>query len=105
MFEIYAKMYQQMNSTHYFSIKELLPQLTRGAPVSTRQLVELGVRPQRSEDVKNGTNCLTTPIRGKRDGCVVTMSGTHYKLLDVDPVYEALYPGARERLMNTLPSL
>jgi len=37
-----------MNSTHYFSIKELLPQLTRGAPVSTRQLVELGVRPRQA---------------------------------------------------------
>ena|ERR1035437_9848080 len=50
-------------------------------------------------------SCFTTPIVGKSGNCVVTQSGTHYKLLTVAPEYEVLYPGAFERLMNSLQEI
>lgn len=47
----------------------------------------------------------TSAIRGKCGDCVVTKSGTHYELGEVDPGYEHAYPGARERLFKTLPEV
>ena len=54
---------------------------------------------------ENGSHCLTTGIVGKSNGCVITRSGSHYKLLDVDQNYEKQYPGAFDRLMNSLPTV
>ena len=49
---------------------------------------------------------ITTGIVGKSaDGCVVTRSGSHYKLMEVDPAYEAEYPDAFNRLMNSLEAV
>jgi hypothetical protein len=61
------------------------------------------LRPQCLGGDRGDNDCLTTPIMGKtEDGYVVTRSGSHYKLLDVDPAYEAEYPDALNRLMNSL---
>lgn len=46
---------------------------------------------------------LTSSPVGKRDDCVVTKSGSHYKLGDVDPEYERLFPNAKKRLFDSLP--
>jgi hypothetical protein len=62
-----------------------------------------GKRPQ---DVTSLHSRVTTsPIIGKRWDEVVTRSGSHYTLLEVDPKYEAAYPGALKRLMDSLPEL
>lgn len=45
---------------------------------------------------------ITSRIVGKRNGSVVTYSGSEYKLLNVNPEYENLYPDAKNRLMNSL---
>lgn len=50
----------------------------------------------------DGKEITTSPIVGKRNGLVVTKSGSEYELLDVDPEYERLFPNARERFFNTL---
>jgi len=53
---------------------------------------------------EDGKSITTSRIVGKTiDGCVVTASGSVYSLGTVDPVYEELFPNARERLVNTLP--
>lgn len=52
-----------------------------------------------------GHEITTSHIKGKRDGCVVTHSGSEYELLDIDPNYEKLYPDAREKLFSTLPDV
>lgn len=53
---------------------------------------------------KDGRDITTSRIVGKTpEGHVRTRSGSTYELGDVDPAYEAEYPGARERLMETLP--
>ena len=56
----------------------------------------------------DGANVITSVIVGKtglkeslqRD--VVTKSGTRYILGEIDPAYEAIYPNARVRLMDSL---
>lgn len=57
---------------------------------------------QREKDVEAGTFCNTTPIVGKIDGKVVTRSRSQYTLLEVAPAYEAMFPDAFNRLMNSL---
>ncbi len=47
----------------------------------------------------------TSRIIGKRNGKVVTRSGSEYELDGVDPIYEAAYPDAFNRLMNTLDEI
>lgn len=60
------------------------------------------------------SNITTSPMRGKRTidlGLgekvvgVVTESGSVYQLGDVLPDYEAHYPGALARLINSLPEV
>lgn len=53
----------------------------------------------------DGKDIVTSRVVGKRNGLVVTKSGREYELLDVDPVYEKLFPGAKERLMNQLTEI
>ena len=63
---------------------------------------------QREEDLERGTHCTTSFIVGKTglkeslQRAVVTNSGTRYMLLEVDPEYEARYPNALFRLMDSL---
>jgi hypothetical protein len=46
----------------------------------------------------------TSHIRGKTvDNKVVTSSGSHIELLDVNPQYAAQYFNPRERLLGSLP--
>ena len=50
----------------------------------------------------NGKYIHTSPIVGLENGCIVTKSGSRYVLGNVAPEYEAEYPNARERLINSL---
>ena len=54
---------------------------------------------------KDGTAVTTAPIEGKRNGKVVTMSGSEWELGEVAEEYERLYPDARNRLMGSLPDV
>lgn len=54
---------------------------------------------------EDGTAVTTSRIVGKRDGKVITGSGSEYELGEVDAEYENLYPDAFNRLMNTLDEL
>ena len=52
---------------------------------------------------KDGHRIATSPILGKnKDDCVLTLSGSAYELGNVDAEYEKQFPGARERLLNSL---
>ena len=53
----------------------------------------------------NGANVTTSTIKGKRDGNVITKSGTVYELGDPHCDYELAFPNAKERLMNSLPEI
>jgi hypothetical protein len=53
----------------------------------------------------DGKFIVTSAVKGKRNGLVVTQSGSEYELIDVDPGYEKEYPNAFERLMKTLPEI
>ncbi len=48
----------------------------------------------------DGEHVHTTAIVAAEDGVIVTASGSRYELGEVDPGYEAQYPGARERLLK-----
>ena len=50
------------------------------------------------------TNITTSLIRGKRNACVVTKSGTHYKLGIVNPHYEARFPTPPTPFRRSLPT-
>jgi hypothetical protein len=45
---------------------------------------------------------VTSKLMGKRNGLVVTHSGSEYELLEVDPEYEKQFPNAKKRLFNQL---
>lgn len=45
----------------------------------------------------------TSAIIGKKCGLVVTSSGSEYELGEPDPAYENQFPGARKRLLDSLP--
>jgi len=49
----------------------------------------------------DGNEVTTSPIVGVEGELVITESGTRYELGEVDPVYEALFPGARARLFES----
>jgi hypothetical protein len=49
----------------------------------------------------DGKSIVTSPIAGVENGVVRTKSGTLYELGEVDPEYEAKFPGARERLFKS----
>lgn len=51
---------------------------------------------------EDGSRIWTSPITRLEEDFVVTASGTRYMLGTVDPAYEAEFPGARERLFNSL---
>lgn len=57
------------------------------------------------ERFEDGDPIVTTSIQGQRDGKVVTKSGSLYELGTPNPLYEKLYPNARERLFATLPQV
>lgn len=50
----------------------------------------------------DGTRVTTSRIVGKRNGNVVTKSGSEYELGQVSAQYEEQYPDAFNRLMNSL---
>lgn len=50
----------------------------------------------------DGYRVTTTRIVGTRDGRIVTRSGSHYELGDPQPLYEAVFPGAKQRLLENL---
>jgi hypothetical protein len=50
----------------------------------------------------DGKFITTSKLVGKRNGLVVTQSGSEYELGDVDPNYDKLYPNAKERLFAQL---
>lgn len=51
---------------------------------------------------QDGKNIITSTIVGKRNGCVVTRSGSEYELLEPASDYEQQYPNAKERLFKQL---
>lgn len=53
----------------------------------------------------DGKEITTSSVIGKRNGLVVTKSGSEYDLVDVSPDYEKTYPNAKERMMNSLPEV
>ena len=50
----------------------------------------------------DGKSIITSRVIGKRNGLVVTQSGSEYELLDADPNYEKEFPGAKDRLFKQL---
>lgn len=52
----------------------------------------------------DGNQVTTSAIAGKRGGKVVTKN-TEYELGEARADYEAAYPGARQRLLDSLPEL
>lgn len=55
---------------------------------------------------EDGKSVTTSRIIGKTsDGCIITHSGSIYKLGDVDPVYEEMFPNAQERFVTSLKIL
>lgn len=54
---------------------------------------------------RDGERVTTSAIKGKRGGKVVTKSGTEYELLESAEEYEKEFPGARQRLMDSLPEI
>lgn len=60
---------------------------------------------------EDGANVITSVIVGKTglkespQRAVVTKSGTRYILKEVDPQYEAIYPNAQVRLMDSLAEI
>lgn len=48
----------------------------------------------------------TSSIKGKYgEDCIVTSSGSIYRLMDVREDYGMLFPNARDRLFSTLPDM
>lgn len=52
----------------------------------------------------DGKEVTTSTIVSRRGDRVVTKSGSEYELGPADPMYEALYPNARERMLANLHS-
>lgn len=50
----------------------------------------------------DGKFIVTSRLMGKRNGHVVTQSGSEYELGEVDPNYEKAFPNAKERLFKQL---
>jgi hypothetical protein len=50
----------------------------------------------------DGKRVRTSRIVGCEGDCVVTSRGSKYELGVVDPDYEAAFPNAKERLLNSL---
>lgn len=50
----------------------------------------------------DGKFIATSRLMGKRNGRVVTQTGSEYELGEVDPNYEKAFPNARERLFTQL---
>lgn len=48
----------------------------------------------------DGEEITTSALVGVEDGKIRTKSGSVYELGEVDPKYEAEYPGARERILK-----
>lgn len=51
-------------------------------------------------DFEDGSDITTSRIKEIKGGKVYTSSGSEYTLGTVDPVYEALYPNALQRLLS-----
>ena len=51
----------------------------------------------------DGKQLRTSRLVYRKDGCVLTRSGSQYELGDPHPDYEAEYPEARQRLLASLP--
>ena len=54
---------------------------------------------------RDGKIVTTSRVIGKRNGLVVTKSGTEYELLEVDPKYERHFPNAKDRLFKELKNI
>lgn len=55
---------------------------------------------------EDGHRVTTSSIQGKTEtGEVVTYSGSHYKLGQIDPSYEERFPGSRKKLLDFLPTI
>lgn len=54
---------------------------------------------------KEGDEITTTSIQGKREGKVVTLSGSEYELGVPHPDYEKTFPNSKERLLGHLTEL
>ena len=50
----------------------------------------------------DGSGIVTTAIESYKNGIFVTASGSEYTLGEVNPEYEALYPGALERIIKSI---
>jgi hypothetical protein len=53
----------------------------------------------------DGKFIVTSRLKGKRNGLVVTQSGSEYELGTVDPNYEKAFPNAKERLLTQLKDI
>lgn len=58
-----------------------------------------------SSKFPDGHSIVTSPIIGKRNDTVITLSGSEYHLGKVSDEYEKLYPDARTRLFDSLPEV
>lgn len=54
---------------------------------------------------EDGTVIMTSTPVGKRNGNVVTYSGSEYTLGQARSDYEAIYPEAASRLLHSLPEM
>jgi hypothetical protein len=52
----------------------------------------------------DGKDVTTGPIVGRRGNNPVTKSGSEYELMDVDPEWERIYPGSKDRFLKSLQS-
>ena len=52
--------------------------------------------------IEDGEMVKTSSIKGLDGEHIISYSGTKYQLGSVDPDYEKLYPGAKERLLKVL---
>jgi hypothetical protein len=68
------------------------------APEQIKQY--LGGEVYGNPNFKDGEIIRTSSIQSIEDGCVVTSSGSKYELGEPDEEYEAIYPGAKERLLK-----
>jgi hypothetical protein len=54
---------------------------------------------------EDGKHIITSVVIGKRNGKVITKSGSEYVLLDIDPNYEKAFPNARKIVFDSLKEI
>jgi len=76
-----------------------------GSPYTAPELMSqclYGIVSRHRNEYLNGKEVRTSRIVGADGDYIVTSSGSRYELGTPSEEYERLYPGARERLFNTI---